>query len=116
MTCTFYVLPPRDILARQFAGFLTGLFPGLDWTASAPDELAETLTGLAEVQGDVYVVYRDELPDDGDLEQTLAECYGAERGDLVVEVAAPLDAPPSPARLWRITTDLRIDAELEVVS
>jgi hypothetical protein len=107
MSCTFYVLPARDVLGRQFAGFLTALFPGLDWTATSAAELGETLAQLAENQENVFVVHRDELPGDTDLESALARGYGAEKGDLVVEVADGRDTHPAPARLWRVTTEFQ---------
>jgi hypothetical protein len=111
MSCTFYVLPAREVLGRQFAGFLTGLFPGLDWTAADPVDLAETLTALAEGRGDVFVVHRDELPDSADLEHALASGFGADKGDLVVEVAENLESPPTPAKLWRVTIEVEPDDE-----
>lgn len=114
MACTFYVLPPREVLGRQFAGFLTGLFPGLDWTETGPAELAETLTCLAEARDDVFVVHRKELLDDADLETTLVTTFGADKGDLVVEVADAKDAAPTPARVWRITTEIELDDEMRL--
>jgi hypothetical protein len=102
MPCTFYVIPGREMLGRQFAGFLTGLFPGLDWTATSVGNLADMLAAMAESHESDFVIYRDDLGD-GDLEHNLIEHYGGEQGDLVVEVAEGHDGPPAPARLWRIT-------------
>jgi hypothetical protein len=82
---TFYVLPPRPLLGQQFAAFLQGCFPGLTWNRA---ELAELLGAAAQRQADVYVVFREDLAEPGDVKQTLVEDFGAAAGDEVVEVGA----------------------------
>ena len=110
MASTFFVLPARDIIGNQFANFLNGLFPGLYWSSLNSTELADTLTFLAESQDGVFVVHNDELAEDADLELSLVQGFGAERGDLVVEVGDLQQTPPVPARLWRITLEAELDA------
>ncbi|MFO0800688.1 MAG: hypothetical protein U0804_24755 [Gemmataceae bacterium] len=77
---TFYVLPPRACLDDAVAAFLGKLLPGLP--APAWDQFADRL-----VRPGAYLVPRDELPDDEPLAAALADGFGAEVGDRVVEVA-----------------------------
>ncbi len=95
---TFYLLPPRPFLARRCAELLKPLFPGLDWTRLGCGELAEAIGTLAGAQPDVYVVFREDLPDGAEPERALVEGFGAEAGDEVVEVRA--GAPQEMARRW----------------
>lgn len=98
---TFYVLPSRPVLGRRFADYLQALFPGLDWTSNAWGELADALTAAAN-RPDVYVVHREELPAGDELHQALAEAYGAEAGDQVVEVEFADRFGGTTARRWRL--------------
>ena len=83
----FFVLPPRPLLGEHFAGYLRSLFPGLDWDARARSELAEALVA-AIARPDVYVVFREELPAGESTQRALADGFGAEVGDEVIEVKA----------------------------
>jgi hypothetical protein len=93
---TFYLLPPRACLEQATAELFGKLLPGLPLPADAWDVLARQFAASACWQPDVFLVPRDELPD-GDLGAALAECYGAEPGDRVVEVSLS-----RPARTWAI--------------
>jgi hypothetical protein len=84
---TFYLLPPRPMLGQQFAAFLQGCFPGLNWPGSARAELAELLSTTAQQQAGVYVVFREDVPENVDLGQTMVNDFGATTGDEVVEVS-----------------------------
>jgi hypothetical protein len=84
----FYLLPPRPFLGQHFAGYLRTLFPGLEWAGTTWTDLADTLAVAARLHEGVYVVYREELPDSEDVERALADGFGAEPGDEVVEVRA----------------------------
>jgi hypothetical protein len=95
---TFYLLPPRPLLGQQFAAFLQGCFPGLNWDAAARPELAELLGTTAQQQADVYVIFREDLPDSADLTRTLIDDFGAAAGDEVVEVPAA-----GAAWRWQVT-------------
>jgi hypothetical protein len=86
---TFYVLPPRPFVGECYASYLRTLFPGLEWARPAWPRLADTLTEAAAQEG-VYVVHREELPEDEEVDQALADGFGAEAGDEVVEVRAGL--------------------------
>jgi hypothetical protein len=102
---TFYLLPPRSSLGHKFAQFLDTIFPGMNWMQTSSRDLAETLAALAEGQSEVYVVYRDDVPGELSLLSTLREWYGAEPGDLVVEVADQPDQHGQQARFWRLGGD-----------
>jgi hypothetical protein len=95
---TFYLLPPRPLLAARFADYLTGLFPGLDWARTNWAELTDVLDAAAGCHPDVYVVYREDLPVGEEPAQALANGFGAEPGDEVVEVGSGPGGLP--ARRW----------------
>jgi hypothetical protein len=101
MSCTFYLFPSRVEAGRAFANYLDGLFPGLDWQQADVTEMADRLAELAEVRHHVFVVYREDLTDGEDCAGQLEEVYGAEEGDLVVEVAPEAPAGVVPL-FWRI--------------
>jgi hypothetical protein len=100
---TFYLLPPRPLLADRFAAFLGGLFPGLDWGAARPGLTGALETAVGEHE-DVYLVYREDLPDGQPLPQALADAFGAEPGDEVVEVHATGRPGEVVTRRWRMTS------------
>jgi hypothetical protein len=83
---TFYVLPPRPQVGREVARFLQGLFPGLD-LAGAHGPLAEAVAATAAERIDVFVVFREDLPDGVPLPQALVDDFGAAPGDEVVEAS-----------------------------
>lgn len=98
---TFFVLPPRPVLGEHFAGYLQTLFPGLDWSRTAWAALAEML-GAAVHEPDVYVIYRDDLPPEEDLDRGLIDGFGAEAGDQVVEVGPGTADGELTSRRWRL--------------
>jgi hypothetical protein len=111
----FYVLPPRSVVGDGFARFLQDFFPGLDWTASERTDLADRLVELLAGRPDVYVVHREELPVGEALAGVLAEAYGAEPGDEVVEVRPVHGAgfrPELAMRRWSMPPFVGITAGL----
>jgi hypothetical protein len=104
---TFYLLPSRSTVARSFVRLLDTVFPGMRWGHANCHDLAETVAALGEGQPDVYVVYRDDIPLDCILPNLLREWYGAEAGDLVVEVPEALDQSEERAKFWRISAERR---------
>jgi len=94
---TFYVLPPRPFLGRCYATYLQTLFPGLTWDDAVCPDLADHLSSIAADRKDVYIVHREELPEDEDLARGLADGFGAEPGDEVIEVR-----PGRDAHRWRL--------------
>jgi hypothetical protein len=99
---TFYVFPSRHLLGRHFAEVLGTLFPGLSWPSSAWPDLAEALGTATLSHLGVYVVYREELPDDSGVEEALASACGAEQGDDVIEVHPGSRLTDASVRRWRI--------------
>ena len=83
---TFYLLPPRPALGQQFVRFLQTYFPGLDWPFADRADMAEAVAAVAGRQPDVFVVFREDLPEGVALQQALLDNFGAEPGDEVVEV------------------------------
>ena len=70
---TFYLLPSRPQLGKQFGELLAHLFPGLTWPDSTWNDLAEALGAAAQVNGDRYVVFAEDLPD----QPAARRCSGA---------------------------------------
>lgn len=94
---TFYLLPSRPQLGERFASFLNTLFPGLDWSSVRWADLADALGSAAIQDPDVYVVFREELPEGEDPATALTDGFGAVSGDEVVEVK-----PGSAPVRWRL--------------
>jgi hypothetical protein len=94
---TFYLLPPRAVFGRRLVAAL-----GIPLTVSNSDstawmEAAEALGKAVESTG-AFVVYRDDLPPGEETAVALADGFGAEPGDEVIELA-PGDSAPCPWRL-----------------
>jgi hypothetical protein len=83
---TFYLLPSRPAFGQRFGDFLAAVFPGLSWKRGAWPDLAEMLGGAAAGHPGVYVVFREDVADEHDPEESLASDFGAEPGDDVIEV------------------------------
>ena len=98
----FYVLPPRPLLAEHFTDYLRPLFPGLDFAPPARLNLTEVLAAAATCHPDVFVVFREELPDGETTRQALQDGFGAEEGDEVVEVRAGNRPGELMARRWQL--------------
>lgn len=99
---TFYLMPPRRLLGERFAAQLRALFPGLDWDSATWPNLADALAAAATCHPDVYVVFREELPDGEDLRRALEHGFGAEAGDVIVEVKTGVRPGEMTARRWRL--------------
>jgi hypothetical protein len=98
---TFYLLPPRPLLADCLAHFLQRFFPGLPWDVAARGRLVELLAGAAE-RGDVFVVHREDLPAGVPPQRALVDGFGAEAGDEVVEVRVGPERGETVERRWRV--------------
>ena len=83
---TFYILPPSVLLGERLAERLRPIFPGLEWDRGGHVALAEALLGAVTSRPEVYVVYREEIPEDEEPSKVLAEVFGAEAGDRIIDV------------------------------
>jgi hypothetical protein len=100
---TFYLLPPRPVLGERLANFLHTILPGLDWDVGTRTNLAQAIEAAASVHDNVYVIYREDLPENEHPADALTGAFGAEIGDEVVEVRAGLRAGELVTRRWRIS-------------
>jgi hypothetical protein len=99
---TFYLLPPRPYLGERFADYLQSLFPGLHWDRAVWANLADGLAAAATCHPGIYVVYREELPEGEDPGRALADGFGAEAGDEVIELRVAERPGELAVRRWRI--------------
>jgi hypothetical protein len=99
---TFYILPSRQLVEATFADYLKPLFPGLPWTATQSSKLTELLDSAVLLHPDVFVVYREELPEGDDLARALTDGFGAEPGDEVIEVRPGKARRDWTSRTWSV--------------
>jgi hypothetical protein len=99
---TFYLLPSRPLLGDRIAGFLHPLLPGLDWDCDTRVNLVEAVVAAAQIHDGVYVVHREDLPADVPLPQALADGFGAEPGDEVVEIRPGRQAGELTSKRWKV--------------
>lgn len=102
---TFYLLPPRSILANRLLACLGGLLPGVDWPIQARNHLIDAVTEAIPLADDVFVVLREELPVGESVQSALMAGYGAEPGDEVVEVRSHPTSPDVQYRRWQIQAE-----------
>ena len=98
---TFYLLPPRALLADHLADWMTRALPGVDWDVASRRHLAE-LVAVAASRPGVFLVYRDELPHGESPQQALQDGFGADIGDEVVEVRLGNRSGEFTSRRWVI--------------
>jgi hypothetical protein len=79
----FYLLPARADLSRQWGRYFRQWFPGLN---EHGPELADLIAEVIAPNPGVYVVFADDLPDDGHVWEALADGFGASPGDRVIDV------------------------------
>jgi hypothetical protein len=99
---TFYLLPPRPVLGDRMANFLHVILPGLDWDVATRFNLTEAINAAAEIHNDVYIVYRDDLPEGETVLESLRVAYGAEDGDEIIEIRPGSEADELVSHRWRI--------------
>jgi hypothetical protein len=100
---TFYILPRRPLVEETFAEYLKPLFPGLPRDAIRSSILTELLESGVLLQPDVFVVYREDLPAGEDIVRTLADGFGAEPGDEVIEVRLGSGRQEWTNESWRVS-------------
>jgi hypothetical protein len=94
---TFYLLPPRRVVAKYLTAALGIPVDFAEDNAPLWNEAAETLSRAVEATG-AFVVYREDLPAGENPARALADGFGAEVGDEVIEV----QPGAGPARRWRV--------------
>lgn len=99
---TFFVLPPREFVGEWFAGYLKTCFPGLDWSRDRLADLCELLCAAVAGHDHVYLVHREDLAAGCELADALADGFGAEPGDDVVEVHPAAQPGKWMTRRWRL--------------
>ena len=85
---TFYLLPDRLSVGRQYAKFLSSWFPGL---IAPAHELADHLASAAQRPG-VFVLFADDLPDADAPTAALAASFGIDATDRVVDLRPAWEA------------------------
>jgi len=100
---TFYLLPPRPILEESFGRFLNTWLPGLRGSVVSGAELAGLLQEHLADRSDVFVVFREDLPEGADAEEGLRDGYGADLGDDIVELRLAAGERVV-SRSWRLGT------------
>ena len=98
----FYVLPPRPLLGDLLASYFGDWLPGLDWDADTRANLTEALRAVATCMPDVYLVFRDELPEGVSTSEALRDACGANEGDEVIEVRPPARSEVPASRRWEV--------------
>jgi hypothetical protein len=87
------------MVQRNMAAYLEKLLPGLDWQGHQCDDLMEQVIAAAENGSGIFVLHLDEVPVGEDLQHVLADGFGAEAGDRVIEI--DLNGK-KPVRAWRL--------------
>jgi hypothetical protein len=83
---TFYVLPPRENLELIVGGVFQRLLPGLSLPSNCWEAVIERISELARWPTDVYLVPRDDIPEELPINEVLRTAYGAEPDDRIVDV------------------------------
>lgn len=96
---TFYVLPPRPCLDELFGELLARLLPGLPVPPAVWDTVSRELAAAGGWPADTFLVPQDDLPDGEPVARALADGFGLEPGDRVVQV--PLRGAVSAAAAGR---------------
>ncbi|MBA2224993.1 hypothetical protein [Thermogemmata fonticola] len=96
---TFYLLPPRACLEEALAQLLHRFLPGLPLPEEGWELVVDRLATAAHWPADVFLVPRDDLPEEEPLSEALIAAFGAEPGDQIVEVPLHNGLP----RSWTLT-------------
>ena len=99
---TFFVLPPRPFIQTALESFLESWFPGLNHAAAAWPEVGDVFDTALAGEASTYVIYRDELAEDGGVERGLRDRFGAEAGDQVIEVRGSPCNGEVRTRTWQL--------------
>jgi hypothetical protein len=100
---TFYLLPSRPMVGKYLVENLKPLLTSLLWTDNQLSELAEILESAVDLHPDVFVIYRDELPEGEISARALADGFGVEPNDVVIDVQLGKTASERTTQHWRLT-------------
>lgn len=87
---TFYVIPPRECYEQAFQSFLNRYLPGMAIPGDLTAQMLENLQNTQACDGGCYLVHREDLSGQGSLAEQLRDGFGAEPGDVIVDVALPV--------------------------
>jgi hypothetical protein len=98
---TFYLLPPRSLLADHLSDCVGAFLPGVAFDVSARQRLCALLLEAISEEV-VFLVHREDLPAGECLEQALIDGCGAAPGDEIIEVRPGVRPGQFTSRRWRI--------------
>ncbi|MCE9533770.1 MAG: hypothetical protein K8T89_21975 [Planctomycetes bacterium] len=98
----FYVLPPRTALGECLASLLRPMVPGVTISRDSCENLVDALVAGSPDADESYVVHRDDLPNDEDLNTALRDGFGAEVGDHVVQVSLGARIEQPRVKTWKL--------------
>ncbi|HLW64944.1 MAG TPA: hypothetical protein VKS79_06445 [Gemmataceae bacterium] len=96
----FYLLPPRSVVADCMARSLRVSLPGLPIRVQTVEDLLDVLQSSYDEEAEVFVLFREEIPDGVNLELVLEDAFGAEFGDEITELRLTGNGQLA-ARTWR---------------
>jgi hypothetical protein len=97
----FYVLPPRSAVAECIARSLRVSLPGLPLPVQTVEDLLDVLQSSYDEEAEIFVLFREDVPDGVDLELALEDAFGAEFGDEVTELRLAAHGQLA-ASTWRL--------------
>lgn len=83
---TFYVLPARPLFEQMMDRLLAEWLPTVPGPILPAEELTDLVRTHVERKAEIFIVYRDELPEGVDLIDGLRDAFGAENGDDIIEL------------------------------
>lgn len=98
---TFYILPPRECLEQAVADFARQVLPGVEMPETLWEHFLEAVSGEPL---DAYFIHREDLPGSADVLADLADAFGAEAGDEVVEIGLAVGSAAARVRRSAIPT------------
>ena len=102
---TFLVLPPSEVLEHSINECLGRILPGFPVPAGMWERIVRDMTAERDANSadPLFVLHREDLADEC-VAESLANGFGAERGDAVVEIDTPRSTGAGRSRTWRIQT------------
>jgi hypothetical protein len=98
----FYLLPPRELVGKQLAKLIHGVLPGLRLDPQLCLEML--LNTLESCEQEVYLVHREDLPDQN-VEDSLRDGFGARDGDCIVQISPGMIPERPTVRTWTLAAE-----------